>query len=327
VKVGQPPLVSVLVTTYQHVGFIDEAIASTLNQSYRNLEVVVADDGSTDGTETRLRYWADADPRVVPLVSGINTGLSANWNRGLRRCHGEFVAILSGDDVMLPGRIEQQVAFLQDHPECGVCSHDMEVFESASGKPLYRLYERYVPKIGGPEVMFTTNWLFGRPIKSIPSSHMFRASAIGQFRYPEHLRIMNEWLFEIDCLVTSGLRWDSLPQVLGRYRVHQQQTSTSREASVRGFEESMVVLAIAAARYPQLARLIKNKRDYILFQHLVFGWFAEGLRSAFETEFRVEAGALKSLYMRVARRFVRKQWLLNASRPARRLFRALAGKA
>jgi hypothetical protein len=89
----------------------------------------------------------------------------------------------------------------------------------------------------------------------------------------------------------------------------------------------MVVLAMAGARHPQLARLIKNKRDYILFQHLVFGWFAVDKRSAFETEFRVEAGALKSLYMRVARLFVRKRWLLNASRPARRLFRGLAGKA
>src|SRR5437764_836459 len=83
-----------------------------------------------------------------------------------------------------------------------------------------------------------------------------RAAAIGQFRYPESLRIMNEWLFEIDCVVTSGLRWASLPQVLGRYRVHQQQTSSSREASMVGFEESMQVLAMAGARYPELAILI-----------------------------------------------------------------------
>ena len=101
---------------------------------------------------------------------------------------------------------------------------------------------------------------------------MFRASAIGGFRYPEQLRIMNEWLFEIECVVTSGLRWDSLPQVLGRYRVHRQQTSTGREASLLGFEESMQVLATAGARYPALASLIKNKRHFILFQHLVFGW-------------------------------------------------------
>lgn len=322
-----PGRVSVVMPAFNHARFVADALQSVLAQDYPDFEVIVADDGSADGTAAIVRQIAYADKRVVPVLSEDNRGISANHNRALDRCTGEFVALLASDDLMLPGKLAAQVDFLNAHPDCGVCTHDMEVFDSESDKTLYRLYERFEPKIGGPEVMFATTWLFGRPIKSIPSSHMFRASAIGRFRYPEQLRIMNEWLFEIDCLVTSGLRWDSLPQVLGRYRVHQHQTSTSREATALGFEESMQVLAIAGARYPALARLIKGKREFILFQHLVFGWCAAERRPAFETQFRVEAGALKWLYMRAARLVVRTRWLLNASRPARRLFRALAGKA
>lgn len=322
-----PGRVSVAMPAYNHARFVGDAIESALSQNYSDLEVVVADDGSTDGTAEIVRRIAAADKRVVPVLSGTNRGISANHNRALDRCTGEFVALLASDDLMLPGKVAAQVDFLRAHPECGVCTHDMEVFDSDSGATLYRLYERFEPKIGGPEVMFTTNWLFGRHIKSIPSSHMFRASVIGQSRYPDLLRVMNEWLFEIDCLGSSGLRWDSLSQVLGRYRVHGRQTSTSRDASVVGFDESLQVLKIAGERHVELAGLIKNKRDFILFQHLVFSWLPEGRRADVERQFRREAGLLKSLYLRIARLVVHQRWLLSASAPARRLIRALAGKA
>jgi glycosyltransferase involved in cell wall biosynthesis len=321
------PLVSVLLTTYQHAAFIDDAIKSTLDQSYRNLEVVVADDGSTDGAQERIRRWASVDARVVPLLSEINRGLSANWNRGLRRCRGEFVAVLSGDDLMLPERIAKQVAFLQAHPECGVCSHDMEVFDSATGRELYRLNDRFASKHGGQEVNFTTNWWSTRDVKSIPSSHMFRGSAVAGLEYDSRLNIMNEWLFEIDCMATSGLRWGSLPDVLGRYRTHAHQSSRSDEAVSRGFEETMIVLAVASARYPELAPLTKNKRDFVVFRHLVFGWFPEDKRAACARQFRLEAGLGKWLYMSAARLLVRSRWLLHASRPARRFMRWLQHRA
>jgi glycosyltransferase involved in cell wall biosynthesis len=324
---SEGPLVSVLVTTYQHAAFIDEALESIVQQSYRHIEIAVADDGSTDGTREHLQWWASRDTRVVPVLAPANGGFSANWNRGLERCTGEFLAFLSGDDQMLPGRLAAQLSFMLAHPDCGICTHDMELFDSASGRTLYRLHDRFAAKNGGPEVLFTTNWLFGRDVKAIPSSYMFRASAVANCRYDPRLRIMNEWLFEIECMMRSGLQWRTLPEVLGRYRSHEQQLSRSIEALSLGFEESMTVLAIAAARYPQLGSLVKHKRDFIIFQHLVFDWFPHEKRSAFERQFRVEAGVLRWLYMRAARLIVGRRWLLKASRPARRFVRWLQERA
>jgi glycosyltransferase involved in cell wall biosynthesis len=309
------------------VRFVAEAIQSALDQDYPDIEVIVADDGSTDGTANVIRKIAEADKRVVPILADINRGISANHNRALDRCTGEFVALLASDDLMLPGKLSAQVDFLRARPECGVCVHDMEIFDSESSGTLYRLYDMFEPKIGGPEVIFTTNWLFGRSIKSIPSSHMFRATALRGCRYPEQLRIANEWLFEIDCVMKSGLRWGSLPHVLGRYRVHPDQISTSAESNGAGFDESMQVLAIAGERYPALARLIKAKRDFTVFSHLVFGWFPAQKRGEYARQFRLEAGLLKWMYMCAARFVVRHQWLLQVSQPARRLIRALAGRA
>jgi glycosyltransferase involved in cell wall biosynthesis len=317
------PLVSVLLTAYNHAAFIDAAIQSVFEQTYSNFEIIAADDGSVDGTPDRIRQWAERDTRVVPLLSSCNRGLSANWNAGLDRCRGEFIAGLSADDIMLPDRLAAQVAYLQRHPDCGICTHDMDVFDARSGKTLCRLNERFARKDGGAEVLFTVNWLFGREIKSIPSSHMYRASAVGGQRYDPRLQIMNEWLFEIDCLVMSGMRWGSLPDVLGRYRVHDQQTSTSADAMQRGLEETMMVLAIAAVRYPHLAALIKTKREFVFFKHLVFDWLEPDKRPAVDRQFRNEAGLAKWFYMRAARRFVQHEWLIDASRPARRLVQRL----
>jgi hypothetical protein len=228
---------------------------------------------------------------------------------------------------MLPERLARQVAFLDAHPECGVCTHDMDVFDSSSGETKYRLYDRFVRKDGGPEMMFTTNWLFGRDIKSIPSSHMFRAAVVGSHRYDTRLQIMNEWLFEIDCLVTSGLQWATLPEVLGRYRVHERQTSSSAEALRVGLEERFIVLAVAGARYPALASLIKGKREFILFNHLVFDWVTADRRGACERQFRVEAGRLKWLYMKAAHYVARRNWLMEATRPARRAIARALGSS
>jgi glycosyltransferase involved in cell wall biosynthesis len=250
-----------------------------------------------------------------------------NTNRGLDCCTGEFIALLGGDDIMLPGKIQRQVEFMRAHPECGVSTHDVEIFDTRTGATMYRLNDRFARKDGGPEVLFTTNWLFGREVKAIPSSSMYRASCIGPRRYDLRLRIVNEWLYEIDCLMASGLRWCSLPDVLVRYRVHDRQMSKSAEANELGFEEAMMVLAIAGVRYPVLARLIKRKREFIMFRHLVFEWFAEEKRSAYARQFRVEAGLLKWMYMRVARLVVHSGWLLAVSRPARRIVQRLVDRA
>jgi glycosyltransferase involved in cell wall biosynthesis len=316
--------VSVMVTTFNTGRFVAETLQSILAQTYTNLEIVIADDASEDDTAAIIRKAASGDSRIVPLYGERNVGMSANVNRALDRCTGKYIALLSGDDIMLPEKIARQVAFLERRPDCGVCSHDMEYFESRTGRTLHRLHDRWSPKDGGHEVMFTTNWLFGREIKSIPSSHMFRASVIGRHRFDPRFRIYNEWLHEIDSMVTSGLRWGSLPDVLGRYRVHDRQTSQSPEAIRVGFEEMLAVLAVAQERYPELTPLIRAKRHYLLFSHLVFDWIAADRRDAYERQFRVEAGRFRWLYLKTAHAVVRRRWLMEATRPARRaLARAL----
>jgi glycosyltransferase involved in cell wall biosynthesis len=100
------PLVSVNLVTYNHEKYIGEALRSVLDQTFSDLEVVVVNDGSTDGTRACIE--ACSDPRVV-AIHQENQGPAAATNRGLSACRGRYVALMSGDDLCHPDRIRRQL--------------------------------------------------------------------------------------------------------------------------------------------------------------------------------------------------------------------------
>lgn len=118
---GQPGLVSVVIPTYNRAYIVGQAIDSVLRQSYRPVEVVVVDDGSTDDTAAVVsRYGPE-----VRYFHQANAGVSAARNRGLREACGEFVALLDSDDEWLEWKIPAQVAMLRAFPEVGMVWTDM----------------------------------------------------------------------------------------------------------------------------------------------------------------------------------------------------------
>ncbi len=304
--------ISILITSYNSAEFIGGAIQSALAQTYQNIEVIVADDGSRDNSQQIISRLAAKNTKIIPIFSDINRGLSFNWNLGLSKCSGEYVATLAGDDLMLPNKVSEQMRFLEEHPDYGLCTHDMDVFESETGKTLYLTSERFrMPQKAGIELMFSTNWFFKKATKNIPSSIMGRGDFLRGHKFDERLKFWNEFLYMIDCMATSGKKWSHLPEVLGRYRVHDKQIHTSKEAIDLSFEEALIALAIASRRYPELSKLIKNKRDYLLFQNLVFDWHKPEKRKALEDQFRREAGFIKWLYMKLCHSYLHHRTLFE----------------
>lgn len=113
------PRVTVLTTLYNKGPFVEEAVRSILGSTFADLELLVVDDASTDDGVERVRRFSD--PRIRILTSGVNTGRAATANRGYDAARGEYVAVLDADDIMHPERLARQVAFLDMHPEVGVC--------------------------------------------------------------------------------------------------------------------------------------------------------------------------------------------------------------
>jgi glycosyltransferase involved in cell wall biosynthesis len=313
--------VSIAIITYNQLGFIAEAIHSAANQTYTNFEIVVADDGSTDGTQEIVIDLAQRYPNVIPVLSSHNCGIAANMNRALKQCTGEYVAWLGGDDLMLPDKLRKQVNFLEMHTNCATCMHDMDIFDSTTGKSLRLRSDIFDMKSGGIEVMLNTNWFLGRTIKYLPSSEMVRAEAIPKHGFDERLRYANDWLCDIEILTKGQLGY--IPDVLGRYRKHDKQVTADIHALNLFLEEAMIVLGIAAARYPQYGRLIRNKRNYLLFQHLVFDWIKQEARKDVEAQFRYEAGYFKSVYMKLVYYFLHHPKLFEFTHPLRSMTKRL----
>lgn len=127
------PLVSVVVATYNMARYLPQAVASILEQSYPNVEVIVVDDGSTDETpEVTARLATDARVRVHRQSNG---GQASAKNKGIELSRGEYIGFLDADDVWLPQKLALQLPLFRDRPRVGVVYSEYECMDG-EGKPL-----------------------------------------------------------------------------------------------------------------------------------------------------------------------------------------------
>jgi glycosyltransferase involved in cell wall biosynthesis len=119
------PRVSVIIPTYNCGVYLGRAIDSVLSQSYRDYEILVVDDGSTDDTPSLASAYGDK----IRYLRQENRGLSAARNRALIDSNGEFIAYLDADDIWCPQKLAQQVEFLDAHQDCGLLHSDVSVID------------------------------------------------------------------------------------------------------------------------------------------------------------------------------------------------------
>jgi glycosyltransferase involved in cell wall biosynthesis len=110
--------VSIIIPTYNRAALVTEAVASVLAQSFRDFELLVVDDGSTDGTGEALALYAD---RIRLIRRESRDGVSAARNDGIAAARGEWLAFLDSDDLWLPEKLTRQMAYLTAHPGLKLC--------------------------------------------------------------------------------------------------------------------------------------------------------------------------------------------------------------
>lgn len=106
-------LVSIIMPAYNCADYIVESIRSVQSQTYRNWELIIADDKSTDGTVDIVRVMAEDDNRIRLLETDRNLGPAAARNRAMDVANGNYIAFLDSDDVWYPDKLQKQLAFME----------------------------------------------------------------------------------------------------------------------------------------------------------------------------------------------------------------------
>lgn len=138
---GQTAGVTVIVTSYNQARFIEQALDSVLTQTEPAAQLIVTDDGSTDGSQEVIERWVSEHvPDAIVLASPQNLGLPAMLNRAIPHIRGDFVAVLNGDDWFDPGRVRaHSVAFEGHRDSVGVVYSDLRIV-TERGAPTGRVY-------------------------------------------------------------------------------------------------------------------------------------------------------------------------------------------
>lgn len=161
------PLVSVVIPVYNANGFLSGAIESIQNQTYKNLEIIIVDDGSTDETPKILKSLAKKDKRIKILTNKKNLNIATSLNKGIKVAKGKYIARMDADDISLPGRLEKQIKYLLTHPNIvilgGQCK-TIDVNDKTIGHKLFPVTDKnirdalyYENPIQHPTVIFNRN--------------------------------------------------------------------------------------------------------------------------------------------------------------------------
>jgi len=213
-------------SVYNGENYLKEAIESILNQTFRDFEFIIINDGSTDSTGDILARYQQVDNRIL-VYKQENRGLIASLNRGCQLAKGKYIARMDADDISLPERLAREVNYLETHPDIGVLGTWMEYID-----------ENSVPqnKLCAPTTPNLIKWflLFGCPVAH--PSVMIRRDTIetlGLYR-PEALHAEDYDLWSRASLIT---RITNMPEILLQYRTWEGNIS-SRQFQIK--EQSAV---------------------------------------------------------------------------------------
>lgn len=206
------PKVTVLMPVYNGGAYLRGAIESVLGQTYRNFELLIVDDGSTDESGAIIRSYDD--PRIRLIENGENLGLVSALNRGIDTARGEYVARTDADDISLPSRLEKQVAFMEEHPEVGVCGSWVKTIGDHAGH-----IQRYLAS--GEDIR--ANLLFWTSLAH--PSVILRKAVLEEPRIRYDGAYSRTEDYALWAELSRRTRFANIPEVLLRYRLHGESVS------------------------------------------------------------------------------------------------------
>jgi glycosyltransferase involved in cell wall biosynthesis len=225
------PVISVLMAVYNVPKiYLDAAITSILEQSWRNLEFIIVDDGSDVGTGDRLQMWADHDERIRLHKLSTNVGLTKALNAGLKLARGDYLARQDADDISESRRLAAQFKFLALHPEVDAVGTDAVLID-VSGSTIGDM--KIDPELQGlsrRNLLVHGSMLFRRHVFDILGG------------YDERMRLSQDYELYLRMLRFYSMKIGVLPEV--HYRLRQHSASLSRRRMFRQLYYSVMAKSL-----------------------------------------------------------------------------------
>lgn len=202
------PEISVVMPVYNGEKYLKEAIESILNQSFKNFEFIIINDGSTDKTAEIIQSYRDE--RIVYINNEKNLGLSKSFNIGIKVAQGSYIARMDADDLSLPERFEKQLNFLALHPEISIV-----------GSAIERINEKG-EKLGVSRKALEPQALKWQSLFSTPLFHptvVGRAQIFKENLFDESLTNSEDYELWSRLMFEKGCKLSNLPEPLLLYRV------------------------------------------------------------------------------------------------------------
>lgn len=217
------PLVSIALCTYNGEKYLKEQISSIINQKYRNLEIIICDDFSSDGTIDILKKFTEADARIRLHINSENIGFNKNFKKCISLCNGELIAPCDQDDIWRPEKIQILVDSIGDK-DLTYC--DSAVIDK-TGNPLNCRISTFRRMYQGknPLAFLLTNCISGHAM-------MVRKSLLSSIEIPEGLYY--DWWIAIAACSRKGLAYVDEPLVM--FRRH---SAASSGIASKNFDESI----------------------------------------------------------------------------------------
>lgn len=213
-KLTNPPRITVVTPSFGQNRFIGRTLDSVLDQNYPDLEFVVQDGGSRDGTLATLEHYGD---RLARWRSEPDAGQGDAINRGFADTRGDIMAWLNSDDLFMPGALATVATYFDAHPETDVLYGDRIIIDERD-----REVGRWLLPPHDPEVLRWADW--------VPQETLFwRRSAWD--RVGGQIDATFQFALDWDLLLRfqeAGLRIDHIPYFLGAFRLHAQQKTTAQ---------------------------------------------------------------------------------------------------
>src|SRR3989344_7700958 len=212
------PLVTILMPVYNGEKYLKEAIESVLNQTFRDFEFLIIDDGSTDKSTEIIKSFNDA--RIRLERNEINLGLIKTLNNGLGLAKGKYIARMDCDDISLPKRLSIQVNFMEKHPEIGICGSWVKVMGLKQ-----EFVNRYPQKHEEARAYLLFNTPFAHPSVIIRKEVMEKH----KLKYDENYKHAED--YELWSRIINYAKVSNIPKVLLHYRMHDESVSKKNSSA------------------------------------------------------------------------------------------------